>query len=176
MVTKKEAGETSPNAKICIKIIIAIALFVLDALVIESFYVAGTLLMVIIPVKLVKAFKLRGDKRVFKLTVIGVAIYTLTAISIIVMFSVNNTIAIKRAEMIADACERYKTTFGTYPSNLAILAPEFIKEVPSAKIGLVSGGFHYTSTADSHWIMFVNVPPYGRKYYSLETKKWGTLD
>ena len=176
MNTKKEGREASVKAKIGITIIIAIALFVLDVFVVESFYIAGILLVFVIPIKLLKASKLREDKPFFKVALIGVGIYTLTAICIIVMFKINNTVAIKRAEMIAEACERYKTKFGDYPSTLSILVPEFIKEIPSTKLGLVTSGFHYSSGAESHRIMFVNVPPYGRKYYTLETKKWGYVD
>jgi hypothetical protein len=164
------------RTNMAVTVLIAVALFFLDAFVIGSFYVAGIILLLVIPLKLAKAVKLRKEKVLLKQVLIRTGIYGLAAISIIVMFSANNTIAIKRTEMIVDACERYKTKFGDYPSTLATLIPEFLKEIPSAKIGLVAGGFRYISNGGKHQILFVKVPPYGRKYYTLETREWSSID
>jgi hypothetical protein len=176
MATDKEAQETSARPRMYFTIIMAIVLFLLDAFVMQTFYIAGILFLFLVPIKLVKASKLRKEKTLFKQALIGANIYAMAAICIFIMFTLNNMIAVKRAERIAGACEQYRAKFGDYPSSLSLLVPEFMKEIPSPKIGLASGGFRYITTGGSHRILFVKLPPYGRKYYGLETKKWGDVD
>jgi len=177
VIVKASVPASKTKSDTIVTIVIAIALFLFDAFVSGFIYVAMVLLLVVIPIILVKAVKVRKDRVLLKQALINAGIYALTAVAIIVMFNVNNTIAIKRTEMIADACERYKANFGEYPSELTMLVPEFMKEIPSAKLDfLFPSRFHYISLKDAHTIWYVKVPPSGRPTYSLERKTWGYID
>ena len=78
---------------------------------------------------------------------------------------------------IIDACKGYHARHGDYPAGLADLVPEFLAAIPRAKYTGLYGEFQYwTSSPDSHTLMYVAVPPAGRRLYNFEAGRWSELD
>jgi hypothetical protein len=127
--------------------------------------------------KLFKAIRVRADKPIFKRQLISAGIYVIAAILSIVAFNLNNDVARQRLTAIAAACEQYKEKYGEYPAELPKLIPEFIDKIPTPKIGFfMTDKFRYSAGKDRHIILYVKISPFGRSYYTLETKQWGYMD
>ena len=59
--------------------------------------------------------------------------------------------------------------------------PTYLPAVPRAKYTLGWGNFTYTSLGSDpdephHVLMYVALPPFGRRLYHLEQGRWSTLD
>ena len=52
----------------------------------------------------------------------------------------------------------------------------FIAEIPRAKYVLIADKFSYFVSDSRHSLMYVEVPPFGRKIYTFEDHKWTYLD
>ena len=85
-----------------------------------------------------------------------------------------------RAERIIAACEAYKAANGAYPASLDALVPGHLPSVPRARYTVLFGDFHYQPLSPGRFehssLWFVTVAPFGRSYYVLEQKRWGSLD
>ena len=80
------------------------------------------------------------------------------------------------ADVIA-ACQAYRVRHGMFPATLQQLVPEFLPSVPRAKYTLAYGEFTYwASSADAHTLMYVALPPFGRRLYHFEQGTWTQLD
>jgi len=55
---------------------------------------------------------------------------------VFVSTTLNNQLALHRAEKLIQACNSYKAEYKQYPDELEELVPEFISRVPSAKFAL----------------------------------------
>ncbi len=90
----------------------------------------------------------------------------------------HQTLAEARARNLVRACEAFKARRGAYPARLQDLVPEFVAAVPSAKTTIVWGQFMYLASAGpppQHVLVYVAVPPSGRKAYSLEDGTWSQM-
>jgi hypothetical protein len=81
------------------------------------------------------------------------------------------------AARIIDACRAFDARYGTLPNRLQDLVPEFLPDVPRAKYTLAYNAFEY-STFDEHrhTLMYVAFPPFGRRIYHFEGRRWSQLD
>jgi hypothetical protein len=80
------------------------------------------------------------------------------------------------AEVIA-ACQAYKVRHGIFPAALQQLVPEFLPAVPRAKYTLAYGEFTYWASSEKdHTLMYVALPPFGRRLYHFEQGVWTQLD
>jgi hypothetical protein len=170
----KEVPEKMPSIKR--SMIITILLFIVDAFVINQGTIALIVLIIGLPVMSVKAIMKRKDPIQLRRRLIIMGIYFMMVVLVVTSNRMNNLMARKRAEVIITACEQYKLKNGVYPSLLSVLVPEFIEEIPRAKYTLSSNEFKYISGVNSHSLMFVEIPPFGRPYYVLEEKKWKYMD
>lgn len=81
------------------------------------------------------------------------------------------------AAQVIDACRAYQARHGMLPDHLEDLVPEFLARVPRAKYTLQWGEFTYwTSSRTSHTLMYVSLPPFGRRVYHFEEGRWSVLD
>jgi hypothetical protein len=91
----------------------------------------------------------------------------------------NNAIQIRIAEAnaprIIAACEGFRATNGEYPKMLAELVPRYMPSVPPAKYCLVYGEFQYFNAGRAMLVWCV-VPPFGRRIYDFEERRWNYLD
>jgi hypothetical protein len=105
--------------------------------------------------------------------------------------ALQSRIAQANAERIIRVAEEYRAAVGTYPAKLADLTPRYLPSVPRAKYTLGPfGDFWYISTtpsdphraivarvaSDRHVLMWVALPPFGRRVYVFEEARWGSLD
>ena len=104
-------------------------------------------------------------------------IYVLLAATTVATLRFHGRTAESRARQVIEACNAYHARHGSYPAHLTDLVPEFFEGVPRAKYTIMWGEFSYwTSSPESHTLMYVAVPPFGRRLYNLETGRWGQLD
>jgi hypothetical protein len=122
---------------------------------------------------------LRSNRRIARLRAAKAGIYLLAAISIFVTLGLQNSMADRRAVKLGDACLAYRTKYHHYPKNLEALVPEFIPSVPVARYGLLGGDrFNYSSQEDDRepMLYYEAMPPFGRRFYHMESRSWGYLD
>jgi hypothetical protein len=84
------------------------------------------------------------------------------------------------AAAVIEACRAFETRHGMLPDRLEDLVPEFLPAVPRAKYTLAWGNFTYSSSSSSaakqHTLMYVTLPPFGRRVYHFEQRQWTRLD
>jgi len=81
------------------------------------------------------------------------------------------------AERVIAACRAYEKANGKLPEGLEDLVPAFLPAVPRAKYVLSYGEFSYWSRADGgHTLLYVVIPPAGRRLYHFEQDRWSNLD
>lgn len=98
-----------------------------------------------------------------------------TAVLAIASIGANNALAAKRCDRLIGACEQYYAKYNKYPDDLGQLVPEFVEAVPVAKYTMTFNTFSYHAS-DQHRILYVSLPPFGRRYYNFEEHRWGYLD
>jgi hypothetical protein len=80
---------------------------------------------------------------------------------------------------LSKACLAYHAKYNHYRQRLEELVPEFIPSVPVAKYTLGGGGsFFYSSRPGDGepMLYYQTLPPFGRRFYHLETGGWRFLD
>lgn len=76
------------------------------------------------------------------------------------------------AQRLIAACEKYHTAHGSYPEKLDELVPQYMSSVPVAKYCMGWNRFLYHRPL----LWWHVVPPYFRKTYNCETRRWSYLD
>jgi hypothetical protein len=90
---------------------------------------------------------------------------------------IHATTAENHAAQVIEACRAYQARHGKLPDRLQELVPEFLPAVPPAKYTLSWGEFTYLTSGDqSHTLMYVALPPFGRRLYHFEEARWSQLD
>lgn len=83
----------------------------------------------------------------------------------------------QHADRVIEACRAFETRRGRLPDRLADLVPEFLAAVPLAKYTLAYNRFTYsTFDAGRHTLMYTTLPPFGRRIYHFEARRWSQLD
>lgn len=90
--------------------------------------------------------------------------------------SLQAKIANANAERVIAACEQFRAATGNYPEQLTELVPRYMSAVPRAKYALTSSDFRYWNMDGNHQLMWTENPPFGRRIYDFENKKWSSLD
>jgi len=90
--------------------------------------------------------------------------------------ALQSRIAGANAERIIGACEQFRDANGRYPGQIEELVPRYLGSVPRAKYSLAFGEFKYWSLEGKHRLMWVAIPPFARRIYDFERRKWGSLD
>ncbi len=85
------------------------------------------------------------------------------------------------ARKIIAASEAYRHEHGHYPGELQALVPGQLSSLPWSSLRLTSHGYTYRKHKGEdgkveHTLMYVFIPPFGRIFYTLETKAWSGLD
>ena len=90
--------------------------------------------------------------------------------------SANNAVQIKIAEAHAAhiilACEGFHAANGRFPKSLDELVPRYIPSVPCAKYCLAYGKFNY----EQPMMAWCVIPPFNRRVYNFETRRWTYID
>lgn len=154
-------------------IVLALLLAALDEQGVIAFLVGVFLVLGYIPATFMRK-KYVGYR---KERMIRFGIYLSAVATALALVVFNRSLAEQRAHEVIVAVESYKASRGTYPDKLDQLVPEFIAEIPAkARSTLADSGFRYIAGQDSHLLMYVAFPPFGRPVYTFESKRWGYLD
>lgn len=157
-------------------LIIAICLFLIDALFLNQGIIAAIALLVVVFWLIPKAIFLWLKKQSVKPQLYKCLIYFLMALFILGANYLNNQLAASRANQIIAAAEKFNAVNHRYPKKLIELAPEYIEEIPTAKYTMFANGFFYSNRGDHAFIGYVVMPPFGRRIYDFKSKKWGHID
>lgn len=103
-------------------------------------------------------------------------IYLLLGVATVTALRFHTATAQTHAEQVIEACRAYAKRNGKLPDRLTELVPEFLPAVPRAKYTLQWGEFTYWTSEDAHTLMYVALPPFGRRLYHFEQDRWGQLD
>jgi len=104
-------------------------------------------------------------------------LYLLLGLATVATMQFHAATAQNHAAQVIEACRAYQTRHGMLPDRLQELVPEFLPTVPRAKYTLAWGEFTYwTSGEKSHTLMYVALPPFGRRLYHFEEARWSQLD
>lgn len=162
-------------------IILSLLLIFFDELGVYAFLIGIFLILVYLPRSL-RAKKYASCRRE---RLIRFSVY-LTAVGVVLtLIPINRQVSKGRAELIIVAVESYKAANGKYPDSLDRLVPQFIAEIPTqARISFFDRGFRYfvrsydegSELKESHTLMYVTMPPFGRATYNFERKSWGFID
>jgi len=157
-------------------IVFAVSLFIIDVSVLNQGIIALVILFIALPFMAVRTIKKREGSVELKKRLIIMGIYATMVVLVFASNHLNNVIAKNWAAVIIRACEQYKLKNGVYPHVLSVLVPELLNEIPTAKYTLLSNQFRYIASTDHHSLMFAAITPFGRTYYTLEEKRWGSID
>jgi len=106
----------------------------------------------------------------------NIGVYAAAVVLVFVLNAANNSLAEHRAERVIAAVKAFRAEQQRYPKSLGELLPRHIEEVPSAKLTAFFNGFWYWSADSGASLMYVAVPPFGRRVYSFETGEWSYID
>ena len=123
-----------------------------------------------------RAIAVREDSALFRLRLAKAAITSITGLVALGTIAYGNVIAFERAETLIAAVQQFHAKHGRYPEQLEDIVPVFISEIPRAKYVFMADAFRYFSGDSRHSLMYVHVPPFGRKVYTFEDNKWTYLD
>jgi len=153
----------------------------LDVVLYGSFLISLFVTPIWFIVSIVKAVRRRAD---WRLSVARAAIPALTLLLVLVNATAQSLMARANARKIIAACNQYKSVNGEYPATLAMLVPKYLDSIPRAKYA-IDGRFMYlvprrefapNYTRITHTLMWVDVPPFGRRLFDFEAGQWGNLD
>ncbi len=92
-------------------------------------------------------------------------------------YVVSEIVAEKRVVAIADALARHKAERNAYPLRLQDLVPAYLPAIPAPKpLSLLAGGILYIYDAAGPSLMYVSIPPYGRRVLNVVTREWTDVD
>ena len=156
---------------------VAASIFVLDAVILNQGFVAVILILLALFVFFpVAVLQRRRDRPKYEQRLVKIAIYVLTGIAVLGSNTLQNRIADRRAIAIGNACLAYRAKYHQYPAELEELVPEFLSSVPPAKWG---ESFNYSRALNGDhepMLWYAAVPPFGRRFYHMESGTWGYLD
>ncbi|MHB1037554.1 MAG: hypothetical protein ACYC35_22030 [Pirellulales bacterium] len=110
----------------------------------------------------------------WRLAFLRIAVPVLTLGLVFANDAIQHRVAEANASRIIAACEEFHAANGRFPESLDELVPRYMPSVPRAKYCHLYGEFVYFNGTPR--LMWYVVPPYGRKDYDFETRRWGYLD
>lgn len=113
----------------------------------------------------------------WKVAIAQVLMPIVTLAIVLANSSLQGRIARANSERLIKVCERYRADHGDYPERLDQLVPDYVSAVPRAKYCCAFGAFSYWNfEGPNAFFWWVELPPYGRRTYDLDSKKWGYID
>ena len=141
-----------------------------------SLFVAGVGLSLLTSAALWAAIR-GGATPLVRSRAMRAGMYLLLGIATVATTQFHMATAQNHAAQVIQACRAYQARHGMLPDRLEELVPEFLPRVPRAKYTLQWGEFTYlTSGKESHTLMYVALPPFGRRLYHFEAARWSQLD
>ncbi|MBJ6725271.1 hypothetical protein [Geomesophilobacter sediminis] len=158
-------------------VVTAFLLLIVDAVLVNTVFMAGIVLLVGIPVLLVKLVLYRKERERRRLLLKRAAVWGAMVVLSIAALIGNDSLAVRRAEKVIAACEAFRGKTGAYPEKLSQLVPGYLPKIPLAKPFVTVGDkFQYHADPADHCLSYTTVPPYGRMCYHLEKRHWEALN
>ena len=86
-------------------------------------------------------------------------------------------VAEKRVVEVADALARHKAERNAYPLRLEDLVPAYLPAIRAAKpVSMMTGRPTYLYDPSLPMLMYVSIPPFGRRVLNVVTREWTDLD
>ena len=150
--------------------------FMLDAFVMQQGLLSIILLLLFLFWMVPSAVKARKEPALARFRAWRAVAYFLAAVAALGVIRLNHSLAERRAEAIIAAVRQYQQKYGRLPAQLHEVTPEFLTSIPLAKYALMFNEFQYFSGGNSHRLVYVVLPPFGRAVYHFESGQWSTLD
>jgi len=112
----------------------------------------------------------------WRLALLRIAIPALTLGLALANEGVQYRIGKANAPRIIAACEEFHAANGKFPKTLDELVPRYMPSIPRAKYCLDFGEFQYLNLDGRPLLVWYVVPPYGRKVYNFEDRRWNYID
>jgi hypothetical protein len=170
---------SAPPRSLLVHVAAATVLYGIDAFVLAQGAFAGVVMLVMVVLGAIQVVRgLIGDRSRIRFGLSTIAIYVMMMASVVATIQANNALARRRADRLVTALEQYRSTTGDYPAHLMDLVPEYLPSVPVAKYTLMFNRFSYEPDLARHrgFLMYMVIPPFGRRTYWLNTGTWGYLD
>lgn len=120
---------------------------------------------------------LRGAAALARSRALRAGMYLFLGAATLATMRLHAATAESHAAVVIEACRAFERSHGTLPARLEELVPEFLPSVPRAKYTLAWGEFTYSaSDTKRHTLMYVALPPFGRRIYHFENARWSQLD
>ncbi len=157
--------------------IIAFCLMIFDALIFGIPSLGLIVLFLIVCASGISAFiYLWRDKKYAKLYAIKAAIYLIALMGILGIFKFNSHMGANNAKIVIKAVNTYYADSGHYPENLNQLIPIYLESIPSCAYRMTDSDFRYFSDQGDPNLMWVVLPPFGRRIYHFKDAEWRSLD
>jgi hypothetical protein len=161
-----------------ITILASTCLFLVDSFVLNQGFVSAVVILIVLLVLLPRAlWAYRTCRNVGRRRLTTAAIYLVAAFAVLSANAIQNRIADQRAVVLGNACLAFHGKYHRYPQRLQELVPEFISALPAAK-SLSGIAFVYVPnpSGGEPMLFYEAVPPFGRRFYHIESRSWGFLD
>jgi hypothetical protein len=120
---------------------------------------------------------LKGAAPLARSRALRAGMYIVLGAATLTTMRINAATAETGATRVIAACRSFERGHGALPDPLEDLVPEFLPAVPRAKYTLAYGKFTYaTSATGGHSLIYVALPPFGRRIYEFEPARWHTVD
>jgi hypothetical protein len=166
----------TPEGSLTYVVITTLTLGIIDAFFFGQAVISFILCVAGVLYFLPRAIAGRRDSARFKLRLSKAAITTVVGFAALGIIVYGNVVARERAESLIVAVEQFYAKHSRYPERLDEIVPEFISEIPKAKYVVIADRFRYFKSDSRHSLMYVEMPPYGRRIYTFEDHKWTSLD
>jgi len=160
-------------------IIIALVLFLTFAIAMDSL---GGAFFIFLFAMIWYATRREKNGYTAKIKMIIIGVYAVLLIMTFVVKNINNRVAYENAKIVIAACEQYKIKKGAYPDRLSDLVPGYLTRIPVARYtGITEWRYFYhpnkgSTEGDHYSLQFTYEPPFGRRVYHSQTRKWHSMD
>lgn len=156
-------------------VIISLLLVLIDALWLNqgvlAFLVGLFLVFVVLPRSFRREFAPTRPQRLRNL-----GIYLSSVVLVFALNHLNNQIAQSRADVLVSAVKKFYSENQHYPKSLDDLVPRYVDHIPSAKYTFTFSEFKYENSEYGAYLMYVELPPFGRPYFSFSQNEWLYMD
>jgi hypothetical protein len=151
-------------------------LIVLDAFYLNQGGIALLVGLWLLVISLPRTFLAKKFATVRRQRLRNITIYFVAVILVFMFNAVNNTIAKRRADVLVSAVKAFHAKNQRYPKSLEELVPDYVERIPLAKYTLTFDRFWYYSEGSDTWLVYVEIPPFGRPIYHFARDEWTYLD
>lgn len=177
MIARSAAGGTNKRERsLTFVATMAVSWALADALIFGQGLIGFILCLLGVLSFLPRALAVYRERPLFSVRLGKASVVLVSGAAAIASIFYGNQLTEERANTIVAAVEQYNAKNGRYPERLSDLAPEFLPAVPAPRFAMMKGNFRYMTLKSGHSLMYVEIPPFGRRMYTFEEKRWSSFD